>query len=745
MFKLSVISISLMPVLLSSYTTHATDDSMEVIEVYAQKRKQNIEDVSVSISTISAERITQQGIKDATELGHYVANLKISQNAAEGTPPAINIRGIGLLDYNTANTSPVAMYVDGLSVGSANNQIANLFDIEQVEVLKGPQGTLFGRNSTGGALLVRSKRPDDGNYGYVKVGAGTDDWRRAQGAYNATINDESAVRFAFNHTDYEYTSYNLLESSPEAGLTQSDLRVSYLGEWDNWSAYIKGYYGHWDGIVQPVGNIGIYKDPNPVNPIKCSPKEAGSAGCVDSFGFNDGSEDFWAVSVNNNSPHLSIYKGWGLELQWEVQQDAYLTYLNGFNRLDRDHAFNCDGSPARLCEGELGLKSELVTNELRYQSQLGQNHWTLGIFQLEERIYQNNHNDILRDLRGVLAPTLTTTFFYDNEIISKSLALFSQYEWRLDKKHMFTIGARFSDESVEYDSVSRLNFITTPGELDGTIIPFYTVKGEVEDDGISGKLAWNYTPKDNLLIYYSLANGTKSGGYNGGLLSSAEQARLADYGPEETLAHEVGFKLNEDGLFFLSGAMFYYDYKDQQVFMNQASSTPNAPPLQLLENVGESTIYGAELELEYVFIDNLTTRLAIGYIPEANFEEFTDPLGNKLTDNRLPFTSEWNIGAELAYSYPINSGELNTVIGVDYQSEYYFDQNQNPYAMQPSYALWRANVTYQYQSWQFGLWGKNLFDKEYSHLKFDLSSFLGMLEDFKGEGQRVGIDVTYNF
>ncbi|MBQ4812947.1 TonB-dependent receptor [Pseudoalteromonas luteoviolacea] len=743
MFKLSALSISISLLFVNPSVAFSADESaMETIEVYAQKRKQNIEDVSVSISTIGADQIERQGVKDVTELGTFVANLKISQNAAEGTPPAINIRGIGLLDYNTANTSPIAMYVDGLSVGSANNQIANLFDIEQVEVLKGPQGTLFGRNSTGGALLVRTKRPEDGNYGYVKLGIGTDDWQRAQGAYNARLNDESAIRVAFSHTDYEYTSYNLLETSPEAGLTQNDLRLSYLGEWDNWSAFVKGYYGHWDGIVQPVGNIGIFKDP--LNQVRCTPSEAGEIGCVDSFGFNDGNDDFWAVRVNNNSPHLSIYKGWGLELQWQQSDTASVTYLNGFNRLDRDHAFNCDGSPARLCEGELGLKSELVTNELRYQAEIGKDHLTIGAFHLEERIYQNNHNDILRDLRGVLAPQLTTTFFYDNEIITKSIALFSQYEWQLAKNHMLTVGIRYSDESVDYDSVSRLNFITNPADINGSIIPFYTVVGKVEDDGVSGKVAWNYTPSDALLIYYSLANGSKSGGYNGGLLSSAEQAQLADYGPEETMSHEVGFKLTGTD-YFLSGAVFYYDYQDQQVFMNQAASTPGAPPLQLLENVGESMIYGAELELDYTFTNELSSRVAIGYIPEANFEEFTDPLGNTLTDNRLPFTSEWNVAAELAYTMNIKGGELDTVIGVDFQSDYYFDQNQNPYANQASYALWRANVSYQYADWQVGVWAKNLFDKEYSHLKFDLSSFLGMLEDFKGEGQRVGLDVTYNF
>ena len=124
--------------------------SLEVIEVYAQKRAQAIEDVSIAISQVKGDTLKNQHYKDSTELSIFAPNLKISQNAAEGTPPAVNIRGVGLVDYNTANTSPVAIYIDDVAVGSASNQIVNFFDIEQVDILRGPQGTLFGRNATGG-------------------------------------------------------------------------------------------------------------------------------------------------------------------------------------------------------------------------------------------------------------------------------------------------------------------------------------------------------------------------------------------------------------------------------------------------------------------------------------------------------------------------------------------------------------------------------------------------------------------
>tara|TARA_B100000700_G_scaffold100425_1_gene113110 strand:- start:3479 stop:5734 length:2256 start_codon:yes stop_codon:yes gene_type:complete len=721
----------------------SADEQMEVIEVYAQKRAQQASDVGVSITYIGEQQLTDAAIKDTTELGRFSANVKISQNAAEGTPPAINIRGVGLIDYNTANTSPVGLYVDGVNSGSASHQIANLYDIQQVEVLKGPQGTLFGRNTTGGAILVRTARPEFDNYGYVKGAIGSDDWRQAQLVGNMQLSEQQALRVALNHQKYDYTSYNLAQAYPEAGLEQNDARVSYLGQWQQLNWFTKVEYSRWQGLTQPVGNIGII---SPSDGSPCTLAQINQGECVDAFGFNDGSDDFWAVKVNNNNAHETTRWGLTNELGWQVNTHWQALWLLGVSDLERDHGFNCDGSLARLCEGNLGLQTRSLSNELRLQGHYQQHHITLGAYQLSEQIEQLNNNDLLRDFRGILDPSLTANFLYDNEIDTRSWALFAHAQWQLSPRWALVTGVRYSDETVEYDSVSTLNVPIAADPQGGITIDYYQVSGQQDDDGVSTELALHYTDSRDNLYYYRYSDGHKSGGYNGGFLSTPEQAQQANYGPEQLSAHEIGFKtpLMRSGFGF-DGAIFYYQYDDQQVFMNQASANPQQPPLQLLENVASSRISGAELAMHYRPKGPWRAHLALGYIPNAEFEQYTDPLGNTLTDHRLPFTSKWNINGALAYSWAWTNVDMRAGVSFDFQSDYYFDQNENPIASQGDYTLWDAHIVADYQQWQARLWAKNVFDTHYSHLKFDLSEFLGMYEDFKGEGRRVGLDVTFHF
>lgn len=745
-FSLSAISIALLScsfAVFAEQTAQSKDvEDIEVIEVYAQKRLQRIQDVSVAVTSISGQALAEQQIKDTTELSAFTPNLKISQNAAEGTPPAVNIRGVGLIDYNTSNTSPIAFYVDDVVVGSANNQIVNLFDMEQVEVLRGPQGTLFGRNTTGGAILLRSARPEQEFGGFFNVSVGNNSSSKFEGALNIPLTDATAMRFSASHHDYEYTTNNIYPASPEAGLKQSNYRLLLSSQYDDLSVLFKAHLEDWSGIVQPVGNIGIFK--NPATQELCSPSEAGSPSCFDLFGFNKGNDNFFDVMVNNDSPHDTEGQGASLNLDWQFSETTSLVSVSSFDDLERDHAFNCDGSPARLCEGNLGLDNQVFTQELRLHHQFGDHYFIAGLFYLDERIKQDNYNDILRELRGLTPQALT--FIYDNQIDITSAAMFAQLDYALSDLITVTAGLRYTDETTDYQSVSHINVGVDPNDYVGLTLPYYTVSGEVDDNQLSGKVAINHKIDDNSTVYYSFANGFKSGGYNGGFLSTPEQATLADYGSETLNAHEVGAKfalLNQNLSVNVAG--FYYDYKDQQVFMNQESTIPGAPPLQLLENVGNSTIYGSEVEVFYTPTNDLYLQFGLGYIPEANFDEFIDPTGKVLTDNRLPFTSEWNVSGLANYQVPMFGNQLVFELNFDYQSEFYFDQNESDYAMQGGYTLWNGFIRYEATDWDVSLWGKNLLDEHYSHLKFDLSSFLGMLEDFKGEGRRYGVQFQYHF
>lgn len=727
-------------------TPHAVlaDDDIEVIEVRAQKRAQKISDVAMSISVVKGEELVRENIKDLTELGRYSSNVKITQNAAEGTAPAVNIRGIGLIDYNTSNTSPIGVYVDEVTSGSANNQIVNLFDIESIEIVKGPQGTLFGRNSTGGAFLVRTNKPTDERFVSVSAGLGNESQKLGEVIVNAPLNDHFAARAALSYKDYEYSTYNLYEESPEAGLEQLDYRLMLSGNWQDMSLLLKVYGSDWDGIVQPVGNLGIYS--NPLTGDKCAPSEIGSTKCFDAFGFNVGVDDFYAVKVNNNSPHKTDNSGASIQLDWQLNNEWQLVWISAFNDLERIHAFNCDGSPARLCEGQLGVDDSASSHEVRASYNKDKVYWITGLYYTEEEIKQNNFNDILRDFRGILPATNTVTFFYDNLIEIDSTALFSQLDYQLQDNLSLTFGLRYTDETTRYDSISQLNMVLDPTNLAGVTIPYYHVSGEQADSHLSGRFAVNYYVSDNWSTYYALSNGHKSGGYYGGFISTPEQGELAAYGPEQVVANEVGSKWQSSaGDMVVNAAVFHYDYSDQQVFMNQASAVPNTPPLQLLENVASSTIYGGELDVIWYPSNQWLMQLTTGYLPEANFDYYVDPVGQELTDNRLPFTSKWNIAGRVNYVFPLSTGELTAEVNFDYQSSFYFDQNENPYAMQDSYTTWNGYLNYQANDWSLNLWAANIFDKEYSNLKFDLSGFLGMLEDFKGAGRRYGITVNYHF
>lgn len=729
------------------------EQQIEVVQVRAQKRVQNIEDLTFSISYLSGLEIRERLLKDTTALSSAAPNFKITQNAAEGTPPSVNIRGVGSVDYNTSTVSPVGIYVNGAASGSANNQLVNLFDIESVEVLRGPQGTLFGRNTTAGAVLINTKRPQQEVSGYIDVAAGERNFYSLEGAVNTELSDNTSARLAFSQVSYDYSTNNLYAPAPQADMRQSNVRASLLSEFGNAEILAIAHYGEWSGIVNPVGNIGVIAGFDPATGLPnafCTPAQAGSSICTDAFGFNDGSEDFYDVAVNtdvsNDSPHDSEYWDLYLEGRYNLNDKAYLVSVTSVDTLDRVHFFNSDGSPAQIAEGNQDVVTDTFSQEFRYHLDEENFYLIAGLYYLSNSIEQDNRFDFLRDFRAV--PALfsnAATFFYDNEIETESYAAFGQLEYQLSTKSSLLFGLRFTDETIEYQAIGDVNIALAAGDFEGFVVPAWNVEDNIEDSNWSGKLAYNYAVSNDTKLFASFARGFKSGGYNGALVNSAEAAEENDYGAETLNAYELGVTSTALQNTRIQAALFYYDYNDQQVFMNQESRVPGGLPLQLLSNVGESEIYGAELELSSQLTSALQAQFSIGYLPEANLDSFVNSVGEEITDNRLPFTSEWNIAAAIDYTLTVADGELRLHLDVDYQSDFYFDQNQNPYAQQDSFALWNARISYTLDDWTVAIWSKNITDEEYSNLKFDLINAFGMLQDFKGEARQLGASLSYEF
>jgi len=711
-----------------------TEQGIDVIEVHAQKRSQDLVDVAIAVSVIDGEAIDERFLKDSSELSALVPNVKITNNAGEGTPPAFNIRGIGMIDYNTSTISPIAVYSDGVVSGSANNIAVNLFDLERVEILRGPQGTLFGRNTTGGAILLTSKQPTDELEGYIRVGVAEQNHDRLAGAFNLPLNKTTAVRFAFNREDYQFSTNNLMPGAPDGGLRQNNFRVSLKSEFDDFIVKVKLHSEDWQGSPKPAATLGILKNGGG----KCTPSEAGSSECHDAFGFQIDGDDFWNVVADTaDKKHDSESWGVNANLAWTISDSVEVSSITGYKNLDRFHSWDSDGQ-GNFIEGSMGLDNTLMSQEFNLAYAKDDFHWVSGVYYVNEEIKQNNDIDLFRDFRTI--PELSSVpaqFFYKNLLENTSFAIYSQLEQRLNETFSITAGLRYTKDETEYHANADLDIVPA-------YIPnLWDIKGKVDDNELSGKIALNQRINRLHSVYYSFSRGYKSGGYNAGYTTSPEQAVDSEYQAEKLNAYEVGSRhlfANNNGRLHL--AAFYYDYQDQQVFVNM---TTGVAPYHVLKNAGDSTIYGMDAELKFSLTSALEIELNLGYLPKANIGSYQDE-GISVDDNRLPFTSKWNINGAILHQMSFLSGTLISELGFDFQSDFYFDQNENPYTEQKSFAVWHGRVTYYADNnLTLSLWGKNLTNTEHSELRFDSIAALAAVTELKAEARQLGIEVGYSF
>lgn len=717
-------------------STDKNEEDIENIVVYSQKRAQYLSDIAVTVSVFDGKFIEDRNLKDTTQLAALVPNVKFTNNAGEGTPPAFNIRGVGMLDYNTSTVSPIAVYSDDVVSGSANNLSANLFDLEQVEILRGPQGTLFGRNTTGGAVLLRSNMPGQKFEGYIKGSLAEYNHRSIDAAVTIPTNEYFSHRIAYNFEDYDFSINNLHPGSPDGGLRQSNFRLISEYKKDNLNAIFKFQSENWKGAPKPVESAGILRDL--ATGERCSPGEAGDPDCFDSFGFSVPSNDYWdTIADTNDKKHDTDSWAASLKLVWQYSDELTFTSITARRDLERFHSFDSDG-PGNFIEGSFDTVNDLMSQEFSVAYSKDKVYWVTGLYFLNEEIIQENDLDLFRDFRSIPGlEAVGAQFFYHNVLENDSKAIYSQLDYQLSPEYTLTAGLRFTDEETDYRAI---------GDLDTAafFIPgLWDLEGTVDDNEISGKLSLVQKLSLDTTLYYSYSRGYKSGGYNGGFATSPDLAAAAEYRPETIDAFELGARMDWwDKKIRANFSTFYYDYNDRQVFINIGD---DLAPVHVLKNAGSSSTFGLESELWFYSDSDLTFNLNIGFIPDADIGEFDDGVAT-VESARTPFTSEWNVGGNLFYEKGIGSGVLTAQLGFEYQSDFYFDQFENPYTEQKAFTLWHGRIAYVMDNnIELGIWGKNLFNEEYAELRFNSIAALNAVTELKGEQRQLGVEVTYSF
>jgi iron complex outermembrane receptor protein len=722
----------------ASGATHAQQAATEApagldeIVVTAQRKVERLQDVPVAVSAIGREALEAASISGAQELAMRVPSL--SMTAFNIAQPRIFIRGIGSTDDGAAQDNSVAVFVDDVYVARGSGQAFEFLDIERVEVLRGPQGTLYGKNVVGGVVNVISRRPQRefesrvsasyGNYdaidlrGYVTGAMGAN----GAGSLSALVKDRSGyaenVRLGRDLEDQQSWA----------------LRGQYL--WQPSDAvdvlFAADYNDHSDNGQSRKGE-GPYTTP-PFGSVTAAQTTRDPR--------------------KSESPRVTFQdrQVWGAlgRVDWRVGPGT-LTSISAFRSSDVDlaDAFTGIGSPPYRVLDTANIekeKAEQFSQEVRYgfDGLAGDRvSGVVGLYYLNETVDRTEIADLVSVI-GSQLPTvlggLTGISGSYQDADNTSMGAFASMTWKFTDAWSFTVGGRYTREEKDIRTQVR-RIADTDAILAAPPTETYDVSASDTWSKFTPRAALQWKPADNLMLYASYATGFKSGGFQGQAPTAA--AARSPFDPEEATSVELGLKSTLlDRRLTLNVAVFDTDYEDLQVRQN--AQRPGEPlPILRITNAGAAQAKGFEVELQARPVESLQVWATYGYL-DSEYVKLVDNTGVSRAGNPLQFAPKntYNLGTEL--TLPVGA-EREFFARVEYsrQGEFWFDPAANAVNYQGSYALVDASLGLKLGDGKsIELWGKNLNDTLY---RTHVIPFLGDRFAVYGPPRTYGVRVRWGF
>lgn len=652
--------------------TEGVDD----IVVTAQFRSERLQDVPVAISSLSGDDLAASGANDLTGLSAKVPGLYLSSYST--LSPQLYIRGVGSNDDGITAEGAVGVYVDGIYVGRASAALFDLFDVERVEVLRGPQGTLYGRNTNGGAIRVETKKAGPGTSGAVELGIGNFGQRTARGMLNGALSDTVFAKIAAGYKKRD-------------GWTRDEATGQKLNNEDSFS--VRGQIRYEPSPDLEAAISADYSRDRPGSSFK--EVVAGSL-----FGLYEETPDRFTGNYDQLNAYIKRdIVGLSAQVNWDFG-DAVLSALSGYRETDIAYTEDYDSTPFPVVHVDTRQRAKQFTQELRLVSeekQIGLS-WILGGFFLADK-GQSSDQFLLPffELPDELTEARTKT---------RSLAIFGELGYRFSDKFKLTFGLRYSNERKDLSVKRSYRF------ADSSLFDFVPLtESTVKFDNVSPRAIFEFTPIEDFLTYFSVTKGFKSGGFNN--FPGDTFAAKTAFRPEKITAYELGAKATlVDRLLRLNVALFQYDYTDLQVFA--PIDTGGQLPLVQISNAAKARIKGAEVELRLEPVSNVTLNFNYAHLLSRYREFQFGPLD--LSGNHLPRAPRdtLNISAEWR---PALSGDIDLDIRTEYvySSNIYFTPFNDPDLQTGNVGLFNASIgaTSRNGNWSVSVFGRNLTNKRY--------------------------------
>jgi outer membrane receptor protein involved in Fe transport len=685
----------------------AQDVSSEIV-VTAQRREQAVQDIGVAVSVLSGAQLVQQGVFGVNGLENVTPSLDAENQFGSGQV-SFTLRGVGFKDYATNNAPTVGVYVDEVAYTLPVMTQGLLFDVERVEVLRGPQGTLYGRNTTGGAVNVISARPTEtftaGGFGEL----GSYDLFRGEAYVSGPFSDTVRGRLAV-----AATQGGAWQRNRETGASLGDQnRLAIRGQLEIDVTDRLTVLANLHGVRDDSEGLGLRL-------FKTTP--AGIA-------HGDQRETSWGASpefaaVVGIAPDEKPFRdndgrGGSLTTTYDFGAAA-LTYIASREEFDRREYADYDAVTAGVAGVLFTSDIQVTQHEVRLASTGDRAFdWIAGLYFAEEELDELYQSDFVASF----GPGFAVRTPYRQEVETKSV--FGQVEFQATPQLNLIAGARYEDESRDLIGLGTfasgfgpLNFAN--GTVDGTLENRSTSMEEW-----SGRLAAEYAFSDAVLGYASISRGVKSGGFTA--YNTLNPQGVDPFDPEILIAYEAGVKSDLfGGALRANGAVYFYDYTDQQVQGAIFDAGLNAVVGKII-NAPESEIYGAELELVWRASDALSVTQTFGYA-HGEFKEF-DLLNTAAPPATIDQSGERIGFPEFTYAGVI---EYEHAVGADWTwrgaLDYSYRSDTDPPLLQPAsgegYGVdgyWLVNATVALRpndrDVEVALWARNLLDEDYEETR----------------------------